>query len=134
MSSIMRTVFSRPVASLLIVLLTTISARNASAGMISTTQAIAQLSMSAQRERVAQFLERGEVQEQLTKLGVDPREAQARLHSLSDAEVQRIGTHLDQLPAGQDVLVYLVSTAVFIFIILLITDLLHLTKVFSFTR
>jgi hypothetical protein len=49
---------------------------------------------------------------------------------LTDEEIQRVSGKLDQLPAGGDVL----GVIVFIFVLLLITDILGLTKIFPFTR
>ena len=57
-----------------------------------------------------------------------------RVAGLSDAEVRQIAGHLDQLPAGQSALGIVIGAALFIFIVLLITDLLGLTNVFPFVR
>ena len=50
---------------------------------------------------------------------------------LTDTEVARIDQHLDQLPAGGS---SVIGALVFIFVLLLITDILGFTKVFPFTR
>ena len=65
---------------------------------------------------------------------VDPAEAVQRVAGLSDAEVQRIAGHLDQLPAGQGAIGAVIGAAVLIFLILLVTDLLGLTDVYPFVR
>jgi hypothetical protein len=67
-------------------------------------------------------------------LGVDPAEAAQRVAGLSDAEVQQIAGHLDQLPAGQSAVGAILGAALLIFLVLLITDLLGLTDVFPFVR
>ncbi len=64
--------------------------------------------------------------------GINPEEAKSRINSLSDAEVTRIAGILDQLPAGGSAVGAVIGAAVFIFVVLLITDLLGLTHVFSF--
>jgi hypothetical protein len=46
----------------------------------------------------------------------------------------QIAAQIDTLPAGGDAVGSLISAAVFVFVVLLITDLLGLTRVFSFTR
>ncbi|MGE5338534.1 MAG: PA2779 family protein, partial [Gemmatimonadota bacterium] len=48
----------------------------------------------------------------------------------TDDEAQQLAQRLDQLPAGGDA----IGVIVFIFVLLLITDILGLTKVFPFTR
>lgn len=101
---------------------------------VTTAQAFAQsgiASPSAERDRVMGFLAREDVARQLVRLGVDPAAAQARVQALTDTEVARIDQHLDQLPAGGS---SVIGALVFIFVLLLITDILGLTKVFPFTR
>lgn len=97
-----------------------------SADIVTTDQIYA----SEERDRVRAFLDRADVQAQLESLGVDTREARARVDALTDDEAERIAGHLEQLPAGGSVIGVLFA----IFIILLITDILGLTKVFPFTR
>jgi hypothetical protein len=87
-----------------------------------------------ERRKVDAFLQRQDVRDQMVAFGVDPEEAQARVASLSDQEIRQIAGQIDRLPAGQGVLVALIGAAVFIFIVLLITDLLGLTHIFPFVR
>ena len=70
----------------------------------------------------------------MVAFGVDPEEARARVASLSDREIGQIAGQIDRLPAGQGVLVALIGAALFVFLVLLITDLLGLTHVFPFVR
>ncbi len=113
--------------------------RLANAGMVTTDQVLASRANAGQaangtsRERVEAFLARTEVRAEMEKNGVDPSAASARVAALSDAEVDALAGKLDTLPAGGD-FGGIVGAAVFIFLVLLITDLLGLTKVFSFTR
>jgi hypothetical protein len=100
------------------------------AGTITTEQAFAGVALDAARDRLATTLARADVQAQLTARGVDPALVAARVASLTDEEVRALDQRIDQLPAGGDV----VGTIVFIFIILLITDLLGWTHVFPFTN
>lgn len=104
------------------------------AGMIPTDRVIQQERISADRERVAAFIGREDVREELQKYGVKPAEAAARVAALSDAEIRQLAAKFDVLPAGQDAGATIIGAAVTIFIILLITDLLCLTSVFNFTR
>jgi cytochrome c1 len=106
----------------------------ARAALITTEQAIAGEAAPSDRDRVAAFLARDDVRAQMVALGVDPAEAAQRVAGLSDAEVQRIAGHLDQLPAGQSAIGAVVGAVVIIFLVLLVTDLLGLTDVFPFVR
>ena len=106
----------------------------ARAALITTEQALAGEAATSDRERVAAFVARDEVRAQMVALGVDPAEAAQRVAGLSDAEVQRIAGHLDQLPAGQGAIGAVIGAAVLIFLILLVTDLLGLNDVFPFVR
>ena len=87
-----------------------------------------------ERRKVDAFLQRQDVRDQMVAFGVDPAEAAARVASLSDREIRQIAGQIDQLPAGQGVLVALVGAAVLIFLVLLITDLLGLTHIFPFVN
>ncbi|HXF06992.1 MAG TPA: PA2779 family protein [Candidatus Acidoferrales bacterium] len=102
--------------------------------VISTDEAIAQsraAALSGERERVQAFLAREDVAHQLARLGVDPAAAQARVDALTDAEVAQLDHHIEQLPAGGS---SVLGALVFIFVLLLVTDILGFTKVFPFTR
>lgn len=90
--------------------------------------------MQHERRRVDAFLQRQDVRDQMVALGVDPEEARARVASLSDREIGQIAGQIDRLPAGQGVIVALIGAALFVFLVLLITDLLGLTHVFPFVR
>jgi len=103
---------------------------NAQAGMVSSEQVVAEQAAQQSRERVRALFDRADVRAQLQAKGVDAEMAQARVDALTDAEVANINGQLDSLPAGGDI----VGAIVFVFIVLLITDLLGLTKVFPFTR
>lgn len=106
----------------------------ARAAMVSTEQVLAGDSSDHDRARVLDFLGREEVRRQIEALGVDPDEAAARVRALSDAEIARLAARFDQEPAGQSVVGPIVGAIVLVFLVLLITDLLCLTKVFPFTK
>jgi hypothetical protein len=64
-------------------------------------------------------------------LGVDPAHAQNRVAALTDQEAAQLAARLDELPAGgSDILM----VALIVFLVLLFTDIMGYTKVFSFTR
>lgn len=83
------------------------------------------------QERAGSLLARSEVRDALAARGVDAAQVEARVAALTDEEARLLADQLDRLPAGaSDILGILFA----IFIILLITDILGLTKVFPFTR
>lgn len=106
----------------------------AHAGMIATDAVAAQVTQAEaqpRRANVLATLNRADVAEALAAKGVDMQAARERIASLSDAEVVALADQLDHAPAGaSDVL----GVIVFIFLVLLVTDILGLTKVFPFTR
>ena len=102
------------------------------AQMVDTSSVITAQKDEANRERVAAFLDREDVQQVMVRHGVDPAEAQMRVASLSDAELARISQSMDQLPAGGGAVGAVVGAAVLVFLVLLLTDLLGLTHVFPF--
>lgn len=84
-----------------------------------------------QRARVMAWLDRADVAAGLAERGVDIEQARARVDALTDVEAAHVAQTLDTAPAGaSDIL----GVAVFIFVLLLVTDILGFTKVFPFTR
>ena len=104
------------------------------AAMIETETVIQSEQQIASRERLAALLDREDVQAGLRAHGIDPREAQARVSALTDAEVEMIVGQLDQLPAGGDALVAILVIAVLVFFILLATDIAGYTNIFPFVK
>ena len=102
----------------------------AHAGMIGTEAMVNAAQVQQDRERLRNTLNRDDVQAQLIARGVDPAQVQARVDSLTDQEVLALNGKIDQLPAGGDGLELLV----FIFIVLLITDILGFTNIFPFVK
>jgi hypothetical protein len=107
----------------------------ARAEMITTIQAatLQQGKTTFARERLKTLFDRADVRAELERRGVSATEARKRIDALSDDEVERLAGKLDSLPAGGDA-VDVLWIAFLVFLVLLITDILGFTKVFSFTR
>ena len=106
---------------------------SAQARMVTTEEITAPASsgtVGASRDKVNQFLARDEVRQAMLGQGVTPDAAMARVAAMSDSEVAQLAGRVDQAPAGGDVLGVLFT----VFIVLLVTDIMGLTKVFPFTR
>ncbi|HWI14909.1 MAG TPA: PA2779 family protein [Burkholderiales bacterium] len=99
----------------------------ASAGIVTTDQ----VQSAGERDKLRSFLDRAEVRAQMESMGVDGTAARARVDALTDEEVSKLAGRIDSMPAGGDGILGVLFA---IFIILLITDILGLTKVFPFTR
>ena len=106
--------------------------QSAFAGIVETDQAVSHELAGQDRARINAFIDREDVLAQLQKQGVTAGEAKARVNALTDDEAHKIAGKLDQLPAGGDV-VGVILILVFIFVVLLVTDILGLTHFFPFT-
>lgn len=103
----------------------------AQAALVSTEQVIAGQASQYDRDRIRALFERSDVRAQLQDWGVSADTAKARVDALTDTEVAGIAGKLDSLPAGGE---GIISGLIFVFIVLLITDILGFTKVFPFTK
>lgn len=102
----------------------------AQAGMVGTGQVLSNAQAQTDRARLNALLQRDELAVQLQAAGVDPAQVQARVAALSDQEVATVVDQLDQLPAGGDI----IGLAVFIFLVLLATDIMGYTDIFPFVK
>lgn len=102
----------------------------ANATMVATEAVLHSAQAQQDISRIHDALNREDVKAQLAERGVDLALVQARVDALSDDEAQQLAQQLDRMPAGSGVLELLV----FVFVLLLITDLLGLTSVFPFTK
>lgn len=90
----------------IILLLVSSMYQSASAAMI-TTENLHQAGRSQDtRAYLHQLMARQEVRSALIARGVDPREAELRLESLTDEEIQLIAHKIDDLPAGGDIIIF----------------------------
>ncbi len=121
-----------PMAALMFVMSVPVGVANA--GLIPTERVVELEAAAGDRTRIYDFLAREDVRAQMIELGVDPAVAVARVVGLSDAEIRDIAGRIDQLPAGQDVFGAILGTALVIFQVLLVTDILGMTDVFPFVR
>jgi hypothetical protein len=112
----------------------TMPLQTVSATMVGTETVLTITRPQNVRENLIRFLERRDVQAEITAQGINPLEAKARVDSLSDTQVMRIADKMDQLPAGGDGLGLLVGAALIVFLVLLFTDIAGYTDVFPFVK
>jgi hypothetical protein len=130
----MKNTARRVLSSLLISsLIFSSTAHAAPTALISTEQAAAATSVSRSEAhaRLQAALDREDLAAMLKARGVSADELRARVDALTDAEAQQMVDQIDKAPAGASDVVGVLFT---VFIILLVTDILGLTKVFPFTR
>ena len=105
---------------------------SAQAALVPTEEA-ARLAGVTQAEsghaRLTAALARDDVRAEMLRQGVDPALAQERIAALTDDEATRLADQIDSAPAGG-----IIGAILLVFFVLLVTDILGLTKVFPFTR
>ncbi len=101
----------------------------AQASMIGTAEAFTAAD-SADRGYLLDVLKRSDVAAKLQSLGVSADDVQARVNAMSDNEAAELAAQVKDLPAGGDV----IGALVFVFLVLLITDILGFTNVFPFVK
>jgi hypothetical protein len=108
--------------------------QSAWAAMIGTESIINVDRSQSPRDYLNNLLAREDIQAALVYQGIDPQEAQARIDSLPDAEVNDIVNKLDQLPAGGGVLETILIIAFLVFAIFIVTDIAGYTDIFPFIK
>src|SRR5678815_468657 len=98
-----------------------------------TSQA-AMIATPSDRSALFSVVDRVEIQRQLQAYGISVEQAKARIAAMSDAEASQLAAQIDSLPAGGDALGAVISAALIVFLVLLLTDILGFTKVFPFTK
>ncbi len=105
------------------------------AAMIETEAALAiTADGQAARNTIKTILAREDAQAVLRAQGIDPLEAMARVDTLTDAEARRIADQIEELPAGSGFFTTFLLVVGIIVVILIITDAMGYTNVFTFVR
>ncbi len=95
-----------------------------------STEQLAATALTANHQRLHAALDRADLTAALQARGVSVEALRDRVGALTDAEAAQVLAQIDQAPAGGDVLGIIFT----VFIVLLVTDVLGVTKVFPFTR
>ena len=104
------------------------------AAMVGTANILKQESRDLAHQKVMKFIERQDVARQLQAWGVNPAEAKTRVDTMTDEEISMLSNKIDQMPAGGDAVGLLLGLVVITFVVLIITDLLGVTDVFTFIK
>ena len=103
---------------------------SAHAAIVGTEEIVAEQQIVIERSSLLLALDREDVKQALITHGVDPYMAKQRVASLTDEEVVALNQQIEEMPAGSGAL----GLIVFVFIVLLITDILGFTDVFPFVK
>lgn len=102
------------------------------AAMVGTADMLQQQDRELARAKVVRFMERQDVATYLNAMGVDSDEAISRVATLTDEEIAMLAEKIDHMPAGGDAVGFLLAVTLILFLVLVITDLIGVTDVFSF--
>lgn len=103
----------------------------AQAGMVGTADYVAVQQAEADRARILETLERDDIKQRLETMGVSADAVEARVAAMSAEEASTFADQLDDAPAGAN---GVVGAVVFIFLVLLFTDLMGWTDVYPFVE
>ena len=117
---------AQPVAILMTILtlLLSVPYQSALAALVQTESMLDMSRSQEARETLKQFMAHEDVRSAIIAQGIDPAEADARLDSLTDAEVLKLADQIDQLPAGGDVLGLAIAVLVIVILVLVIIKLM----------
>lgn len=117
---------AQPVAIIMIILtlLLSVPFQPAVAALVDTETMLDMSRGQEARDTLKQFMDRKNVRSAIVSQGVDPLEADARLNSLTDAEIIQLVDQIDQLPAGGDVLGFAIAVLVIVILVLVIMKLI----------
>jgi hypothetical protein len=82
------------------------------AGMIGTDQVVSNVQDQANRDKVLNFVTRGDVVKQLETMGLSTSNAKERVAAMTQDEVSRIAGRIDSMPAGADSGAWIVAVIV----------------------
>jgi hypothetical protein len=102
----------------------------AQAAMVSNNTLISNANHDINVNQVLNDLDRQDVKDMLVSMGVNPEAAKTRVAQLTEAELAQLHSEIEQLPAGSGI----IGAILVVFIVLVITDMLGATDVFSFVH
>lgn len=98
--------------------------QSAIAALIDTETVLDEGKSQEARDYIKQLLAREDVRSALIAQGIDPLEAEARIASLSDSEVIELVDQIENLPAGQGALGFVIAVLIIVVLVLVIMKLM----------
>jgi hypothetical protein len=100
------------------------------AAMVGNELVINQAQHNADKVHLLQTINRSDVKAQLLSMGVNAKDIESRIDLMTHEEIARLSQHIDELPAGGDLL----GIILVIFIVFVITDVIGATDIFPFIK
>lgn len=100
------------------------------AAMVDNSQLIAESQQQITKQEVLSQLDRQDVQDRLVAMGVDMDDAKQRIDQMSEQELAQIAQDFEEMPAGSGI----IGALLVVFVVLVVTDMLGATDVFSFVH
>lgn len=101
---------------------------NAQAALVANGQLIQQFQQVDDKDALLQTINRSDVQEQLSDMGVSTADIENRINQMTGEEIAQLNQQINELPAGGDI----VGIIVLLFIVFVITDVIGATDIFPF--
>lgn len=98
--------------------------QSALAAIIDTESVLDENQSQESRQYLSQILAREDVRSALIAQGIDPMEAESRIASLSDSEVIELANQIENLPAGQGVIGFVIGVLIIVILVLVILKLM----------
>lgn len=105
-----------------------VSLGNVQAAIVSNDQVILKIQQVEDKAALLQAIQREDVQQQLSSMGVSAIDIESRINQMTHEEITQLNQHMVELPAGEGVL----GAIVLIFIVFVITDVIGATDIFPF--
>ncbi len=122
--------FKRTLTLFLSLALISVSLGNVQAAVVSNDQVILKTHQLEDKATLLQAVQREDVQQQLSGMGVSAADVESRINQMTHEEIAQLNLHMAELPAGEGVL----GTIVLIFIVFVITDVIGATDIFPFVH
>ncbi len=104
----------------------------AQAGMVSTKKVIVEQQLSFDKEELRNYFSKTDTKETFLKLGVNPKDVEKRIDSMTPAELADFNQQAADLPAGSSAVGTVVLIVVLFVVIFIITDIIGATDIFPF--
>ena len=118
------------VLMVILLLLAPVYCQTASAAMIETKTLLAPAHQPVTRDFLRELVSREDIQKVLESRGITPEEARARIDSLSDDELEKISQNIADLPAGGNVVGFIVIVGAVIIIAIVLVEYFSEVKMF----
>jgi hypothetical protein len=120
---------AKPLKTMLAASLLVIGLGQATAGVCTSEQAIASQQLQYNKQQVLALVDRVDVQQKLTDLGVSAEDARLRVESMTNDELLAFNQQMNETPAGG-----IIGTIVTVMVVVAVLDLMGITDVYPFFR